>query len=396
MIISLREISYEELKTKLKKDETIVLWSCDECIKHCGLGGMEKLQVLEDLLQRDGYTVQKELISRSCFLNLVRKHETAVSDASTIIVLACELGYKCVKTAFQDKQVVKTMKTVGTGNYTVYRGPVLTTPLPWTQLDPSVNGYTLKTVSEKLGLYPTFFDAVDTVDLVNIVVDGKPFQAKTGENLLDALQKLGFRIPHLCYDPSLGLIGACRLCMVKIKGRFFPSCCTQVSEGMEIVVNDDELDAHRRLMLEFIIAEKGVEVTKRSRELRYWTRKYKMSDTRFKLKTEDQRIDDSSEVMVIDPHLCVLCGRCVVACNNVSGQHVIDFAGRGSETRMVTGLNERLGETNCASCMACAHYCPTEAIMPKLLVKKLVKEQEQLTPIAPPLVASSTKSRRKG
>jgi len=392
MIISLREISYEELKNKLKKDDKIVLWSCDECIKHCGLGGMEKLKVLEDLLKRDGYNVQKELISRSCFLNLVRKHETTVSDASTIIVLACELGYKCVKTVFKDKQVVNTMKTVGTGNYTVYRGSVLTSPLPWTKLEPSVNGYTLKTVSEKLGLYSTFFDAVDTVDLVNIVVDGKPFQAKKGENLLDALQNLGFRIPHLCYDPSLGLIGACRLCMVKIKGRFFPSCCTHVSEGMEIVVNDDDLDEHRRLMLEFIIAENGLEVIKRSRELRYWTRKYKISGTRFKLKTKDRQVDDSSEVMVIDPSLCVLCGRCVVACNNVSGQHVIDFAGRGSDTRMVTGLNERFSETNCASCMACANYCPTEAITPKLLFKKLAIKQEPLKSIAPPLVAPSIKS----
>jgi ferredoxin len=396
MIISLRDISYEELKNELKKDENIVLWSCDECIKHCGLGGMEQLQVLEDLLKRDGYRVQKELISRSCFLNLVRNHETAVSHASTIIVLACDLGYKCVKTVFQDKQVVKTMKTVGTGNYTVYRGPVLTSPLPWTKLEPSVNGYTLKTVAKKLGLYPTFFDAVDTVDLVNIVVDGKPFQAKNGENLLDALQKLGFRIPHLCYDPSLGLIGACRLCMVKIKGRFFPSCCTEVSEGMEIVVNDDELNEHRRLMLEFIIAEKGLDVTKRSRELRYWTRKYKLAETRFKLKIKDQPVDNSSEVMVIDPSLCVLCGRCVAACNNVSGQHVIDFAGRGSDTQMITGLNERFSETNCASCMACAHYCPTEAITPKLLIKKLAIKQKPLQPIAPPLVASSTKSRGNG
>jgi ferredoxin len=397
MIISLRSLSYEELKARLGENDGVVLWSCDECIKHCGFGGMEQLTVLEDLLEHDGYTVlKKELISRSCFLNLVAKRRDALSESSAIIVLACELGYQCVKTVFNDKTVVQTARTVGVGNFTTFRGPVLTSPLPWTQLEPSVNGYTLKTVSEKLGLYPTFFDAVDTVDLVNIVVDGKPFQTIKGENLLDALQKLGFRIPHLCYDPSLGSIGACRLCMVKIKGRFFPSCCTEVSEGMEIVVNDDDLDEHRRLMLEFIIAENGLDVTKRSSELRYWTRKYKLAETRFKLKTKDQQVDDSSEVMVIDPSLCVLCERCVVACNNVSGQHVIDFAGRGSDTQMITGLNERFSETNCASCMACAHYCPTEAITPKLLFKTLAIKQKPLQPIAPPLAASSTKSRGNG
>ena len=391
MIISLRSISYGELKERLDKKEGVVLWSCDECIKHCGFGGMEKMCLLEALLEHDGYTVlKKELISRSCFMNLVAKRRDALSEASAIIVLSCELGYKCVKTVFKDKNVVNTARTLGVGNFTTFRGPVLTSPLPWTRLEPDLNGYTLKTLSNKLGLYSTFFEAVDE-ELVEITVDGKPFQAKEGANLLDSLLKLGVRIPHLCYDPSLESIGSCRLCLVKIRGKPLPSCCMEVSEGMEIVVNDDELEEMRRLLLEFIIAENGIEVLKRSMELRYWTRKYKVAETRFELKAKEWQVDDSSEVMVIDPSLCVLCGRCVVACNNVSGQHVIDFANRGSDTQMITGLNERFNETNCASCMACANYCPTEAIAPKLLFKKLAKEHEPLKPTAPPLVASSTR-----
>ncbi len=390
MIISLRDLSYDDLKRQLQPDQKIVIWSCDECIKHCGLGGAEKIQVLADLLKRDGFDVQQELISRSCFLNLVHNHEAAVADAKTLIVLACDLGYKSVKAVFPDKQAVKTMKTVGTGNFTVYRGPVLTSPLPWTHLEPSENGYTLKTVSEKLGLQPTFFDAPQPApaDLVNIVVDGKPFQAKKGQNLLDALQELGFRVPHICYEPALGAIAACRLCMVKIKGRIFPSCCTEVTDGLDIVVNDEDLDNYRRLMLQFIIAENGLDVTKSSRELQYWVRKLKV-DAKFTLTPRDWRPDESSEVLVVDPHLCVLCGRCVAACNDISGQHVIDFAYRGSETQMITGLNERFSETNCAACMACANYCPTEAITPKLIVKKLDVKPE-LRPVPAPLVASSS------
>ena len=368
----MREISYEELKNKLEKDEEIALWSCDECIKYCGLGGMEKLKVLENLLTHDGYNVvKKELISRSCFLNLVHQHKKPLSNSSTIIVLACELGDQCVKTVFGDKKVVKTMRTVGVGNFTAFRGSVLTSPLPWTRLEPTVQGYTLKTLAEKLGLYSTFFDTVDTADMVNIVVDGKPFQTKKGENLLDALLKLRIRIPHLCYDSSLGSIGSCRLCMVKIKGKPLPSCCMEVSEGMEIVVNDDELDEHRRLLLEFIIAENGFDVIKTNTEMRYWTRKYKITESRFKLKAKERQVDNSSEVMVIDPRFCVLCGRCVEACNNVSGQHILDFAYRGSDVQIVTGLNEQISKTNCASCMACVNYCPTEAISPKLILKSL-------------------------
>jgi len=228
----------------------------------------------------------------------------------------------------------------------------------------------LKTLSKKLGLYLTFFEAVDE-ELVEIRVDGKPFQAKEGANLLDALLKLGIRVPHLCYDSSLGLIGSCRLCLVKIRRKPLPSCCTEVSEGMEIVVNDHELEEMRRLLLGFIIAENGIEAIKRSIELRYWTRKYKVAETRYELKAKEWQVDDSSEVMVIDPSLCVLCGRCVEACNNVAGQHIIDFAYRGSDTQIVTDLNEQISETDCASCLACANYCPTEAIAPKLILKSL-------------------------
>lgn len=376
MIISLREMTYGELKEKLNKDENIVIWSCDECVKHLGLGGIEKLNELEDLLTHDGFRVQKELISRSCFLNLVHHRQKSLANASTIIVLACDLGYECVKTTFPNAKIVKPLKTVGVGNLTVFRGPVLTTPLPWIQLEPSVKGYTMKSIAGELGLYPTFFEVTNPRDKVSITIDGKLYQVKKGITLLDALQALRVRIPHLCYDPSIGAIGACRLCIVKIKGRLVPSCCTEVADGMEIVVNDNELDNYRKLLLEFIIAENGMDVIEKSLELRYWTRKYKIAGSRFELKAREWQIDDSSEVMVRDHHRCILCGRCVEACRKLAGQHVLDFAYRGSETQTISGLNEPIGSTICASCMACANYCPTGAITPKLILKKIVAKQD--------------------
>ena len=105
MIISVRSLSYDELKRNLNHDDKIVIWSCDTCVKHCGIAGMEKMIVLEDMLKEDGYTVlKKELVSESCQVNLAKKHKAANEDifneATAIILLTCEIGYQCVTTVF--------------------------------------------------------------------------------------------------------------------------------------------------------------------------------------------------------------------------------------------------------------------------------------------------------
>jgi len=376
MIISLRSMSYEELKQVLTKDDKIVVWSCDLCIKYCGLGGLEKARILEDMLKEDGYNVVgKEIVSESCLINLVKKHkEEKFREANTIIVLACESGYECVKTVFNDKKVIKTMKTVGVGNFTLQGKAVLITPFEWTGIDPNINGYTLSSVAEKTGLYATFFDAEKKPKpkMVNITINGKQYKAREGSNLLETLISLGFKIPYLCYKPELSPAGRCRLCLVKIKGRrrLLPACCTQVEEGMEIIAEDEELNALRKLILEMILAECRYEVLPRKSELQYWIRRYRINKPSFKLLTEAKPIDDSSEVLIRNPDICILCGRCVRACAEISGQRVLDFAYRGSKTQVVAELNRPISQTDCATCMACVNSCPTGALTSKLIYQK--------------------------
>ena len=379
MIISLRSMSYEELKQVLTKDDKIVVWSCDLCIKYCGLGGLEKARILEDMLKEDGYNVVgKEVVSESCLINLVKKHkvnrEELFREANTIIVLACESGYECVKTVFNDKKVIKTMKTVGVGNLTSHGKAVLITPFEWTGIDPNINGYTLNSVAEKTDLYATFFDAEKKPKpkMVNIKINGKLYKAREGSNLLETLISLGFKIPHLCYKPELSPAGRCRLCLVKIKGerRLLPACCTQVKEGMEIIAEDEELNALRKLILEMILAECHYEVLPRKSELQYWIRRYRINKPSFKLLTEAKPIDDSSDVLIRNPNICILCGRCVRACAEISGQRVLDFAYRGSKTEVVAELNMPIGQTDCATCMACVNSCPTGALTSKLIYQK--------------------------
>ena len=379
MIISVRSISYDELKRNLSRHDKIVLWSCDTCVKHCGIAGMEKMAMLEEMLKEDGYNViNKELISESCQINLAKKHKKVQEDlfnkATTIITLTCELGYQCVRNVFPKIKVIGTAKTFGSGNFSNRKGPILTSPLPTTGLELDPEGYTLNKLVETFNLQQAFFDADKTPspEKITITVDGKPLDVKKDANLLDELLANRIKIPHLCYDSSLGSIGACRMCLVKIEGKrgLVPSCCTQIEEGMIVTTEDEEINNLRKSVLQMIVAECGDEI-QQSRDIRYWLRRYKITENRFKLSQKQEAIDDSDEVLIRDPNRCILCGRCVRACANLSGQKVINFANRGSNTVTITGLNDPFVNTDCAHCLACAHYCPTNAITPKAISKKI-------------------------
>jgi ferredoxin len=379
MIISVRSLSYDELKRNLSHDDKIVLWSCDTCVKHCGIAGMDKMTTLADILKEDGYTViKKELISESCQINLAKKHKKAQEDlfnnATAIITLTCELGYQCVRNVFPKTKVIATAKTFGSGNFSNRKGPILTSPLPTTGLELNPEGYTLKNLVESFNLHQGFFDAdkVPNPEKIMITVDGKPLEVKKDANLLDELLAHRMKIPHLCYDSSLGSIGACRMCLVKVEGKrgFVPSCCTQIEEGMVVTTEDEEINNLRKSVLQMIVAECEEEI-QQSRDIRYWLRRYKITENRFQLSKKDERVDDSDEVLIRDPNRCILCGRCVKACANLSGQKVINFANRGSNTVTITGLNDPFAKADCAHCLACAHYCPTNAITPKSISKKI-------------------------
>jgi len=379
LIISVRSLSYDELKRNLSQDDKIVIWSCDTCVKHCGIAGMEKMTALEELLKEDGYNViRKELISESCQINLAKKHKTAQEDifreATAIIVLTCEIGYQCVKTVFPHKKVIGTAKTFGAGNFSNRKGPILTSPFESTCLEPNTEGYTLTNLVENFNMFPKFFDAdkEPNPEKITITVDGKPLEVKKDSTLLDELLANRIRIPHLCYDSSLGSIGACRMCLVKVEGKrgLIPSCCTQVEEGMNVTTEDEEITSLRKSVLQMIIAECEDDI-QRSRDIRYWMRRYKIKENRFQLPKKNETVDDSSDVLIRDPNRCILCGRCIRACANLSGQKVINFANRGSNMVTITGLNEPFANTDCAHCLACVHYCPTNAITPKSISKKI-------------------------
>ena len=255
MIISLRTITYDDLKKQLTPEDKIVLWSCDTCIRFSGLGGIFKLQILEDMLINDGYQViRKELLGVSCVDELVedRKYsddkKELFEQATAIVVLGCEEAWERVALAFPGKKVIQVTQSFGFGNISEERGVRLTNPFADTALEVVPGGIPLEQVAKQTGTLHTFFDAdlaapLQEARLVEIIVDGKVVLAKAGANLMEECEKKGFAIPHVCHMASLAPTGACRMCLVKIKNRkgLVASCCTAVEKGMEVVTADDEI-----------------------------------------------------------------------------------------------------------------------------------------------------------
>lgn len=389
MMISLRTMSYEELKNALSKDDKIILWSCNTCIKFCGLGGFDRMKQLEGMLNSDGYNViGKELISIACMYNLAEQHradekkKAMFDEATAIITLACEDGNEVVKKVFEDKKVIGFTKTIGVGNFSMARGPVLTHPFEYTGLKQNENGYDYGELAAKCNLYPTFFDSEyeakeDKTEYVNIKVNGKDCKAKKDQVLLKACEENGFKIPHLCYEEDLSSVGACRLCVLKVKGArgLVPACCTKVTEGMEITTEDDELNHYRQIILELLLAgsdhnclycSKGNPCIAGSCELEGLIRKFGIEKSRFEDSKNPMEVDDSSPILSYDPNKCVLCGRCVRACEEIAGQNNLGFVNRGARTVVAAGTNKLLNQSACITCMACVFACPTGAMTEKI------------------------------
>ncbi|HDP96371.1 MAG TPA: hypothetical protein ENN25_01590 [Euryarchaeota archaeon] len=154
-------MTYDDLKKNLKKEDKVVVWACNNCIKfRDGLGGRESMNKLADKLEQDGYDiVRRELIGASCLLDLVRKRRTdeaaakAFEESTVILPLTCEDGYDNVKHVFSDKKVLNLTKTIGLGVFSTKKGMCVNYPFEGTGLEPSVDGITLTEAAKKMGLH---------------------------------------------------------------------------------------------------------------------------------------------------------------------------------------------------------------------------------------------------
>jgi bidirectional [NiFe] hydrogenase diaphorase subunit len=205
-----------------------------------------------------------------------------------------------------------------------------------------------------------------------LTIDGKDVGAEGNETILDAATGAGIKVPTLCHLEGLTNVGACRLCLVEVTGttKLLPACVTMVSEGMKVKTDTERLRKYRLMILELLFAERNhvcsVCVANGHCDLQGLAQQHGMTHVRFQYLYPKVSVDASHERFVIDHNRCILCTRCVRVCDELEGAHTWDVMGRGTNSRVITDLNEPWGNSEtCTSCGKCVHVCPTGALFEK-------------------------------
>lgn len=209
------------------------------------------------------------------------------------------------------------------------------------------------------------------VDVKTLFIDGKNVSSRAGQTILNVARENGIEIPTLCHLEGISDVGACRLCMVEIKGssKLFPACVTSIYEGMEVTTNSDRLQKHRRMILEMLFAERNhvcsVCVSNGHCELQALAQSEGLTHVRLPYRNPSLAVDASHERFTVDHNRCILCTRCVRVCAEVEGAHVWDVMGRGIDSAVITDLHDDWGNSTCTRCGKCVQVCPTGALFDK-------------------------------
>ncbi len=209
------------------------------------------------------------------------------------------------------------------------------------------------------------------MEMVNIKINNMPLSVPKGISILEAARTAGIEIPTLCYLKKINEIGACRICMVEVKGArsLVTACVYPVNEGMEIFTNTERVRKSRKTTLELILSTHDRKCLSCIRsgtcELQQLCKEFGVDDEgRFDGANPVHEYDDSAIHMIRDNGKCILCRRCVAACQ---AQHisVIGANARGFDTHIGSAFEKPLDSVACVSCGQCIVNCPTGAIYEK-------------------------------
>ena len=209
------------------------------------------------------------------------------------------------------------------------------------------------------------------MDTVNIKINGVSYEVAAGSTILEAAHSVGIEIPTLCYLKEINAIGACRICVVEVKGAksLVTACVYPVNDGMEITTNSAKVLAARRTNLELLLSTHDQNclscVRSTDCELQKLCRDYGVNGQRFTGDREVYAIDDSAPHMIRDNNKCILCRRCVAACKANQAVGVIGPTERGFSSHIACAFEAPLGESPCVSCGQCITVCPTGALTEK-------------------------------
>jgi bidirectional [NiFe] hydrogenase diaphorase subunit len=211
----------------------------------------------------------------------------------------------------------------------------------------------------------------ESMGVKTLQIDGQEVSARSGQTILEVALENEIYIPTLCHMEGLSDVGACRLCLVEIKGtgKLQAACVTAVFEGMDVSTNSERLQKHRRTILELLFAERNhvcsVCVANGHCELQAMAQEQGLTHVRLPYRNPELGVDASLDRFTVDHNRCILCTRCVRVCAEIEGAHVWDVANRGIDSIVITDLHDNWGSSSCTRCGKCVQVCPTGALFDK-------------------------------
>lgn len=206
--------------------------------------------------------------------------------------------------------------------------------------------------------------------MTTLTINGRKLEA-AGGTILDVAKANGVHIPTLCHHPALAPQGACRLCLVEVKGQrvLQPACYFPISEGMEVQTDTPKVRAARKFVLQLLLSDHPKDCMTCEMcgacEFQDLIYEYGVKETPFVGQRHDYPLDDRDPFILRDLEKCVRCRRCVRACDEIQAVNAINMINRGFRSKVATPFDTRLQDSVCVFCGQCVSVCPTGALTEK-------------------------------
>ncbi len=242
-------------------------------------------------------------------------------------------------------------------------------------------------------------------ETVTLTIDGRSVSVPAGTSVMRAAMEAGIQVPKLCATDMLDAFGSCRLCLVEIEGRAGTpaSCTTPVAPGMKVSTQNDRLAKLRRGVMELYISDHPLDCLTCSAngdcELQDMAGAVGLREVRYGYDGENhlkQQKDESNPYFTFDASKCIVCSRCVRACEEVQGTFALTIQARGFDSKVSPGMAEKFLDSECVSCGACVQACPTATLMEKSVIEIGQPEHSVVTTCAYCGVGCSFKAEMRG
>ena len=213
--------------------------------------------------------------------------------------------------------------------------------------------------------------------MVNLKINNIPVSVPEGTTILEAARSVGIRIPTLCYLKDINAIGACRICVVEVKGArsMVAACVYPVAEGMEVTTNSEAVIKARKTTLELILSDHQKKclscIRSTNCELQNLANEYGCDANAFEGTTNEFQPDTSTDWLIRDNNKCILCRRCVAVCKHVQEVGVISANKRGFSTNIDVAFQNGPENAGCVACGQCINVCPVGALYEKSEIEKV-------------------------